>query len=447
MLNARQLFCLALAGIAMTWMVAAGQAFADEPPLPQNDKVMHLGVASCASSTCHGAVTSFTESTILLNEYVTWVRKDKHAKAYEVLLNDESKRIARNLGLKNAHEADLCLDCHADNVPAAQRGPSFQLSEGVGCEACHGGSEKWLSSHAVGPPHAENISLGLYPTDDPVARAELCLSCHFGNKDKFVTHRIMGAGHPRMSFELDTFTQIQPAHFVIDDDYRKRKRVSEGVQLWAVGQAVAARDLLAALVDSKRNRDGMFPELVLFDCHACHSSMSKVDWQPTKTGNRTPGMPHVNGASLLMLRIIADAVDPARGKAMASKTRALHKAVSNGMPQMVSAARDLQVLTDEFVQKFASHKFEAEEMQAILSGLIATGLQGEYADYAAAEQVAMAMDSIIAAMVDARMVSDAKVRKLQSALDAVYNAVDREDSYSAWRFNKALKGMKGAIAG
>ncbi|HCO91266.1 MAG TPA: hypothetical protein DIT40_09870, partial [Alphaproteobacteria bacterium] len=95
MLNARRLFCLALAGIALAWMVAAGQAVADDAPLPQNDKVMHLGVASCASSTCHGAVTSFTQSTVLLNEYVTWVRKDKHAKAYEVLLNDESKRIAR----------------------------------------------------------------------------------------------------------------------------------------------------------------------------------------------------------------------------------------------------------------------------------------------------------------------------------------------------------------
>jgi hypothetical protein len=82
----------------------------------------------------------------------------------------------------------------------------------------------------------------------------------------------------------------------------------------------------------------------------------------------------------------------------------------------------------------------------ILGGLIKTGLEGEYADYAAAEQVAMAMDSIIAAMVDAQMVSDAKARKLQTALDAVYNAVDREDSYSSWRFNKALKGMQGAIA-
>ena len=30
---------------------------------------------------------------------------------------------------------------------------------------------------------------GLFPTDDPAERARLCLSCHFGNADRFVTHR------------------------------------------------------------------------------------------------------------------------------------------------------------------------------------------------------------------------------------------------------------------
>ena len=71
----------------------------------------------------------------------------------------------------------------------------------------------------------------MYPTDQPVARAQLCLSCHFGTEqNKFVTHRIMGAGHPRMSFELDTFTAIQPAHYIADKDYAERKGAPNGVQ-------------------------------------------------------------------------------------------------------------------------------------------------------------------------------------------------------------------------
>ena len=100
-------------------------------PIPLADKRVHMGVATCAGSTCHGAVEPWKGSNIRQNEFVLWQRKDKHAKAYQALLSDRSKRIARNLGLKSAQTAKICLDCHADNVPLNQRHRSFQLSDGV----------------------------------------------------------------------------------------------------------------------------------------------------------------------------------------------------------------------------------------------------------------------------------------------------------------------------
>src|SRR5690606_37170209 len=163
------------------------------------------------------------DSNVLQNEFVTWSRVDKHhTRAYAVLRNERSQRIARNLGLKEpAHEARLCLDCHAHHPPPAQRGERFRVEDGVSCEGCHGPAEGWIKSHvAPGATHADNVARGLYPTDEPVAQAELCLSCHFGNRDKCVTHRMMGAGHPRMSFEPDTFAQTQPPHFVADADWQ-----------------------------------------------------------------------------------------------------------------------------------------------------------------------------------------------------------------------------------
>ena len=138
--------------------------------------------------------------------------------------------IAERLGLGPAAQADACLDCHADNVPEALRGERFQLSDGVGCEACHGGAGDWLVAHYNDPGagHASNVKAGLYPADDLMARGSLCLSCHLGTADKFATHRMMAAGHPRLTFELDTFTELwrlagsQP-HYQVDDDYRHRK--------------------------------------------------------------------------------------------------------------------------------------------------------------------------------------------------------------------------------
>ncbi|MBV8166915.1 MAG: hypothetical protein JO021_08985, partial [Alphaproteobacteria bacterium] len=66
--------------------------------IPQFADATHLGVTSCAGSTCHGALEPFRNSNVLQNEYVTWSQKDKHSKAYKVLFDERSVRIAKNLG-------------------------------------------------------------------------------------------------------------------------------------------------------------------------------------------------------------------------------------------------------------------------------------------------------------------------------------------------------------
>ena len=93
-------------------------AGAEVPAQPQQGIDMHLGVVTCAGNTCHGANAPLKNSRIQQNEFTIWHREDKHAKAYTVLFNDASKRIARNLGINAAHTEKLCLDCHADNIPA-----------------------------------------------------------------------------------------------------------------------------------------------------------------------------------------------------------------------------------------------------------------------------------------------------------------------------------------
>ncbi|MEQ9447797.1 MAG: multiheme c-type cytochrome, partial [Rhodospirillaceae bacterium] len=64
------------------------------------------------------------------NEYSIWKQQDRHSRAYATLTTAESARIARNLGIADPTGADICLDCHADNVAPAVRGPSFDIAEG-----------------------------------------------------------------------------------------------------------------------------------------------------------------------------------------------------------------------------------------------------------------------------------------------------------------------------
>lgn len=414
--------------------------------MPQDAaKDIHLGVASCAGSTCHGSVEPWAKSNVLQNEYITWQREDPHAKAYEVLLNEQSQRIARNLNLEAAHTADVCLDCHADNVAANLRGATFQISDGVGCEACHGASVGWIGPHLAAQGHEANVAAGMFPTADPARRAELCLSCHIGNEKKFVTHRMMGAGHPRMPFELDTFTALQPAHFKVDDDYRQRKAVASGVRTWAIGQAKAAAQMLDLLLNPDRNHDGIFPELVFFDCHACHHPMTQLRWHPRSGTGLPPGIVRLNDANLIMLRVITGRLDAELGKTLLQQTLALHDASTRGREAMVAAARDLRATTDKLLSLFVQHKFDDSDVSALLVGLTQEGLKGEYLDYAAAEQATMALGTLVQMMHTGKMSGADTLKQMSVALEDCYKAVAKDAEYDPAVFLEALQRFQETI--
>ena len=108
----------------------------------------HLGVASCSSSVCHGKISAQNGRHVGLNEYTIWTQDDRHSQGYNRLKSPAAVQIAAKLGLPNAVGAKICLDCHTDNVPRAQQGPKYKLTDGIGCEACHGGSIRWLGPHA-----------------------------------------------------------------------------------------------------------------------------------------------------------------------------------------------------------------------------------------------------------------------------------------------------------
>jgi hypothetical protein len=413
--------------------------------VPHYGKATHLGVASCAGSTCHGASEPFKTSNVLQNEYITWQRHDPHAKAYRVLLNEQSQRIARNLGLPDAHTAKECLDCHADNVEANRRGRQFQITDGVGCEACHGGGSTWLGIHISGASHEDNVKAGLYPTDDPVARAELCLSCHYGNDRKFVSHRLMGAGHPRIGFELDTFTATQPAHFAIDKDYVERKGRQNSVQVWAIGQAMALARTMDLMLDPNLGSAGLFPELVFFDCHACHHPMSDLRWTARPSTGLGPGVIRLNDSNAIMLRVAAARTAPELGRALGERMRALHRAVLQNREEARRLAAEIRGLSRQLLDGFARRDFGADDMKALLAGLVAAGNAGDYFDYAAAEQATMAIGSILSAMKAGGHVGEEGFKRMNAALQRMHAAVAKDEAYRPATYRTALRDFEQSI--
>ena len=57
---------------------------------------VYIGAGSCDGSNCHGGLRAQT-GYIGQNEYRVWQLKDKHARAYAVLMKERSTLMAQNL--------------------------------------------------------------------------------------------------------------------------------------------------------------------------------------------------------------------------------------------------------------------------------------------------------------------------------------------------------------
>jgi Cytochrome c554 and c-prime len=437
---------------AFTILTLAAAAWAD--PQPRESGPKHLGVKSCSGDNCHGAIKPAEHSAVMQNEYLIWSQEtdqnkiDKHHRAYAVLGEERGIRIAHNLGLKDAVTAEICLNCHADNVPEGMRGPRFDISDGVGCEACHGAAENWLGVHLSGAGHKANLDAGLYPTERPVARAEKCLSCHFGDtsdEKRFVTHRLMGAGHPRMGFELDTYTAAEPAHFTVNKTYIERKGRVNDVQVWAVGQAISLVRRMDAILDPKNAPKGIQPELVLFECESCHHAMSQIRWRPRKSTGLGPGSVKLYDANAVMLRVIAARVAPATAKALGEHMLALHHATTVNWDMVTREAREVRHLAMELVQTLSSHDFTRDDMKALAEGVIVIGLTGDDTDYSGAEQATMALGSIVSAMKMSGYLTTEQTKSMNDALTALDKSIADNATYQPAAFVKALKDFQKTI--
>ncbi len=398
----------------------------------------HLGVPSCSQSTCHGSNITFADSNILRNEFRVWNENDPHARAYKTLLSADSQRIAKNLGIGSAESSDLCLGCHADNVPQEQRGDEFAIADGVSCEVCHGGGEDYLSIHTSGN-HQQSLSKGLYATEDPLKRAELCVSCHVGNdSDRKITHEIMGAGHPRLSFELNTFSSIQPAHYRVDDDYVERKGNITELQIWAVGQLVAAEQFLANVKSFPKS--GLFPELVHMDCLGCHQEMSNVTWTANPLTKLPAGALRYNDAYLMTSYQIAKAVVPEQASPLLSQIKGLLdvESVKVGDTQKINA---LQKRILSIRNALIETPLSTDQGLVILSALVDVGLASSHRDYASAEQSAMAINSVLKVL-DAEQDLTRSRKDIIEGVDTLFDSLNDEDNYRPARFVRGLKQVR-----
>lgn len=400
---------------------------------PAQTADIHVGVASCATGVCHGKLMPQPDKHVWLNEYRVWSSEDGHARAYETLSTPASKQIAANLGIASAQTSPRCLNCHTDNVPQSQRGPKFQLSDGIACEACHGGAGRWIESHAEPTStHADNLAKGMVATEKPLVRASLCIACHLGSEDRFATHEIMGAGHPRLSFELDAYTTNQPPHYSIDDDYRQRKGQIDGFNLWLAGQLITARQYVTLLPGHWfGGGQAIYPEFAFYDCHGCHHPMDTE--RSNRGGDGRPGGLRLQTDHLLILQATAAALDPDGAQTLASASQSLVRAGQHD----AAAVRDACAPILQWIgarEDWAARAFDKTQVGEVRRKLIRYAAEGRMRDFAAAEQTFLSIESLSLYLGDEQ--------QRHSALDRLFNSVEDDASFKPAEFASAARLMQ-----
>ena len=430
------LLLLALAGAPVTTSAEA------------QGSVVYEGVASCAGSTCHGRAEG-NGKEVRQDEIALWQEPSSpsgaHSRAFAVLDSPRGREIAASLGLGEPTRAAECLGCHATPTPGAQRGARFQIADGVGCEACHGPASGWIASHyAVGGTHAANVAAGMVPLDQPQVRARLCLDCHFGSaaNGQFVTHRLMAAGHPRISFELDLFSALQQ-HYDIDGDYVARKGRPSSVRLWAVGQAEAVRRSVDLFARPDRGTWGVFPEFYFFDCHSCHRTITdgperKLTFE-TNPGRPIPfSMPPYNDENMIMLSTAARVLAPGQAAGFDAASRDFHRAMSQGREPAVAAARRLGASAGALSDALARGGYGNDDAFRVIAAIADKTTEPRFTDYEGSAQAVMAVDTLLNAMVREGGVTVGAAAGIRANINLAYAAVRSPQTYNPSQFRAAL---------
>ncbi len=147
--------CLVLATVVVAGAVAQA---ADGPEI--------IGAPKC--KICHGKKTG--------DQFEIW-SATPHATAFEVLASDEAKKIAADKGLGDPQTEQACLKCHTTQGflggdVAVNAKAKYNVSEGVGCESCHGAGSEYKPKKVMEDREAA-VAAGMRVPDEAT-----CVKCH-----------------------------------------------------------------------------------------------------------------------------------------------------------------------------------------------------------------------------------------------------------------------------
>ena len=356
---------------------------------PRSGVTAVRGAGSCSATACHGGVRP-TAGKVLRDEYTVWATRDRHSDAFRVLTEERSRAIAARLssGRTPADRDPRCLACHAPTVPLpppASR--AFLLSDGVGCESCHGPSDRWIVDHTrrdwPGQGPETEARFGMVETVDLVRRARVCVGCHVGEPARGglpardVDHDLIAAGHPRLNFEFSAYLANMTHHW--RDDVGRDNSADFGARSWAVGQLVTAKAALDLLIDRTRRAEpaggalagAPWPEFTEYACFSCHHDLRDEEWRrPAGDDLRRLGRNRWGTWHFPLIKTLAIADPSPEAQTVVAELAALRVLMAAGHPEPAAVARQAKLVSEplgRWLDRPSVREFNAARLAALYS--------------------------------------------------------------------------------
>jgi uncharacterized protein (UPF0335 family) len=368
------------------------------------------GAGSCSAVACHGSIKPFNRSisNVKRNEHTTWMSSDKHSRAFQVLFDERSERIERNLaasegGHIKASEDVRCLACHTTPRPASElKATAWLNADGVGCESCHGAAAQYIGPHTTWAWKEKDrdakVTKGLQNTKDLTRRAEICAGCHVGEHSdhglivRDVNHDLIAAGHPRLNFEFSAYLENMPSHWDEKDENAGQAGSSSAspnfpARAWSIGRLTTIKAALALLEkrlpetealpeplvehgSAATKRAARWPEFTEFGCFSCHHDLRDQTWRRAPRANAAaPGAPRWGtwispGSEELLAALVAG---PKSGTTVESLNRVVKAmAKPEELARIKSAVQDASRSIKDCLDDVAKHGFDVKTIEDLI---------------------------------------------------------------------------------
>ena len=220
-----------------------------------------------------------------------------------------------------------------------------------------------------------------------------------------------------------------------------------GVRDWSVGQAVQLRASMERLTwrakGERADKKDSWPEYSELSCIACHHSLgpAKDSWrQEQGYPGRRPGDPAWNGSRYLVFRSVARQIDPVSAQELDKRLAALAAEMSKLNPDRnaVSAAAALAApVAQQFADKLATMSYDPALALRAMQGITQDAEAISLGDERAAEQAAMALDSLYIAY--SKQANPSNSPEVRSAINSLFQQLENPSAYNAAQFASGLK--------